>query len=626
MPRLCLILIAGLFLASCVPQPVPVPTSTPSPTDLPPAHAPEIRFALVGEPQDINVWQLFDASGASYADYALRSEYWPRLYHLVPPTLDFQTLAAEGLPSAVTQDGSLYSATVKLRADLKWTDGSSFTAEDVAFTVNTSLKYELGHDWASFYSADDLDHAEAPDPHTVKFYFKQKPNVRVWQYGALQGPIVQQAYWESKISEAAVLLPDEKLNADIEAARTSLARVQAQVNDITAQINQLFLNGKESRQLAGELVKRQGELGYANNMLDDLLSERAARIDSAHQVLYAIVDENEPTLGTWMPAGEEDGVWINEANPDFPFIHPHFDRAVYLIHADVTSAQTAFENGEVDVILSSSSLSRERSTVASPSNSERFLVINPNHIALRDPAVRQALACLINVNDLGLQAAGFASNDFWKSTDPSIPCDGLSAEQRIQKAVEFLKNAGYQWAGEPGPSVSGSGLKLPDGTEFPRTMLLSISAESDAERALAVNHIEQEALHLGIPLEVQWTDSSSLQYAVYSSKKYDIALVGWRVSEYPGYLCEWFGAGEPFSYASDRLQSACGALAVESDLQAARNQLLTIQSILSEDLPFIPLYTETTYDASQNVKYPFENVPGGLSGLYGAPSYAIPAR
>ena len=140
-----------LLLASCAPQPVSVPTSISSPTTEPPlpAHAPEIRFALIGGPEDVNVWALFDKAGASYANYSLRSEYWPRLYHIAPQDSSFQPLAAQGMPSEATQDGKLYFAVVKLRTDLKWTDGSSFTAEDVAFTVNTALAFELGYDWST---------------------------------------------------------------------------------------------------------------------------------------------------------------------------------------------------------------------------------------------------------------------------------------------------------------------------------------------------------------------------------------------------------------------------------------------------------------------------------------------
>ncbi len=622
MRRISLIFFAGLLFASCTPQPAPVSTSTPFPTEAPRPHAAEIRFALIGEPQDINVWQLFDASGASYADYALRSEYWPRLYHLAPPQFDFQPMAADGMPSTVIAEGDEYSSSVKLRGDLKWTDGSPFTANDVAFTVNTALKYELGYDWASYYAKGILHRVEAVDAQTVKFYFEQMPNVRVWQYGALQGPIVQQAFWESKISDASAFLPDEKLNSDIEAAKAYRSTVEARVNELTAQINQLVLNGKQDRQLAGELVKRQDELGYANNALNDLLEERTLRIESAHQSLYAVDDADEPTLGTWMPAGVQNGVWTNEANPDFPFIQPHFDRAIYQTYSNEKSAHSDFTSGNFDIILGSIYLAEiDPALRRSPTRTERFLVFNPGHPVLQDPNLRKALACIsiiVEPNE-SLQGA-FVLNEAWKSSDVTLPCDGLSAEQRIEKAIELLKSGGYQWSQQPDASQQGSGLTLPDGSEFPRLVLL-VSRGYDA----AV-YFQQPALHLGIPIDVETTDSASLEYSVYSSKKYDMALVGWRLSEYPGYLCEWFGAGGEFEYASNRLQRACEALAVESNLEAARDQMFTIQSILGEDLPFIPLYAEATYDIFQNVEYPFEHVPGGLSGLYGAPSYAIPAK
>ncbi|MBL8076928.1 MAG: hypothetical protein JNM55_03115 [Anaerolineales bacterium] len=625
MRRIVSILLLGFTLASCAPQPAPVPTSTPS-TTAAPAHAPEIRFALIGEPTDVNAWQLFDASGASYANYALRSEYWPRLYQLVPPEFNFQPQAAEGMPSAVMQDGDGYSAIIKLRADLKWTDETPFTAEDVAFTVNTSLKYELGYDWASYYSIEYLNRAEAVDPQTLKFYFKQKPNVKVWQYGALQGPILQKAFWESRISQASALLPNEQLASDITYSMDYLASVQARVDDLSAQVNALLAKGQENKSLSGDLAKKQEELNYAKNTLNKLLNERAVEIELAHQALFAVDDANEPTLGTWIPAGEKNGVWINEANPAFPFLQPHFDRAVYKTYSDEESAYSAFPKDEVDVVLNLSGVQQQPAAVSSPNNSKRFLVFNPGSQLLAEINFRKALACVMDPNEVGLFPGGFVTTDAWKSAQAAFLCDGLTKEQRIEKATGFLKSAGYRWGQEPNASQAGSNLKLPDGTEFPRITLLSLPADVDANRAEIATYIEQQALHLGIPLEIQSTDLASLHYAVYSSKKYDMAIFGWQLSEYPGYLCDWFGAGGQFENDGSSLQFKCEALMVESDLEAAQSHVFEIQSILTEELPFISLYSELTYDTFQNVQYPFGQVLGGLSALYGAPSYAIPAK
>ena len=179
---------------------------------------------------------------------------------------------------------------------------------------------------------------------------------------------------------------------------------------------------------------------------------------------------------------------------------------------------------------------------------------------------------------------------------------------------------------EPSASQSGSGLKLPDGTEFPRITLLSLSSEMDANRANMAEYIEQQAWHLGISVDIKLTDLPSLQYAVYSSKKYDMVVFGWRLSEYPSYLCEWFGTDGQFQNNSNKLKLACEALKEDADLEAARNHVFEIQSALIEELPFIPLYSETTADAFQNVIYPFAQISVGLSALYGAPSYAMPVK
>ena len=72
--------------------------------------------------------------------------------------------------------------------------------------------------------------------------------------------------------------------------------------------------------------------------------------------------------------------------------------------------------------------------------------------------------------------------------------------------------------------------------------------------------------------------------------------------------------------------SLCNNLNVTSDLDTAHQQVIEIQSVLAQELPFIPLYSGVTYDVYRNVTYPFDQVPDGLSGVYGAPDLAIPAK
>ena len=636
---LALYLFLTLLLASCALQPGSAPIGISTPTESSsPAHVPEIRFALIGKPHDVNVWQLFDreASGATYTDYALRAEYWPRLYHIDPQDSSFQPFAAEGLPSEVTQDGGLYSASVKLHPNLKWTDGSSFTADDVAFTVNTALAFELGYDWSAYYPREYLDHAEAVDPSTVKFYFKQKPNVGVWQYGALQGPIVQRSFWESTVNNAEKLLPDESLRTKLDQAHADLATAQADFADVNAQVLALKLEGRANRKLDGNLLYLQNEATFAQNKLNKLLEENAAQIKSAQEALYAVADEQEPTLGAWMPELQTNDIWVNQANPDFPLASPNFRSSSYRFFEDENSALTAFQNGEVDFILSPNGISKEfKDAKYNPSYSARFLVFNPSNGYLADPAFRSALTCMIDRNMLAtdiLQNKAMPLDSFvlspqWHDANLKDACADMDKPARVEYAVNALKNAGYSWTQEPGTASAGQNLFLSNGEPFPRIILLAPSEDEDILRHSAAKYIAEQAQYLGIPFDVQEVSLDDAVYAVYSSQKYDMALMGWGLSEYPAYLCKWFGGENLLLYNSTRFKAACDALGVESNLDAARQAVGQIEAALMSELPFIPLFTVMQADVYQNLAYPVPvtNVLlNGWSGLYGAPSYAIP--
>jgi ABC-type transport system substrate-binding protein len=627
-----------LLLASCVPQPDSIPTNIPNPPEISsPTHTPDIRFALIGSSHDVNVWQLFDESGATYVDYALRTAYWPRLYRLAPEDSSFQPYAAEEMPSEVTQDGELYSASVKLRANLKWTDGSPFTADDIAFTVNTALTFELGYDWNAYYPRDYLDHAEAVDPYTVKFFFKQKPNMSVWQYGALQGPIVQKAFWKSAAQDISALLPDETLRAKIAETHTNLNAAQSNLANLTAQVISLKVNGLQNRKLESDYTRMQGEVVYLQSTLNKFLEDYTAQIKSAQEKLYAVNDKDEPTLGAWMPAVEKGDAWINKVNPDFAeqFGTPNFDRSVYYFFKDEKEAITAFQNGKVDFILSPNGVTGEVADAKyNSSYSARFLVFNPSKSQLADPAFRSALGCMIDrkiltTDVLQNKAApldSFVLSTLWHDANLKSNCASMDKSARVAYSVKLLSDAGYSWAQEPGSESARQNLIMSNGDAFQKITLLAPSKDEDALRYAAAKYIAEQAQYLGIPFSVQEVTLNDAAYAVYSSQKYDMALMGWRLSEYPASLCEWFGGQNLFLYNSNRLKPACDALGTESNLNVARQAVAQIEAALMSELPFIPLFTVMQADVYRNLSYPTPavNILNGWSGLYGAPSYAIP--
>jgi ABC-type transport system substrate-binding protein len=211
----------------------------------------------------------------------------------------------------------------------------------------------------------------------------------------------------------------------------------------------------------------------------------------------------------------------------------------------------------------------------------------------------------------------------WHSTEAQLPCAALGEASRLAEAVAILADAGYAWEQPPSGESDGRGLTTPDGTVLGALELLTLA--SDDVRIAAASYVEQRARRLGIPLSVKAVPAHAMDYAVLSSQRYEMALLGWTVSPYPAYLCEWFKVGGPFHYDPSRLTSACAEVAATSDLERAQEGVRDIQQILADDLPMIPLYAVATYDSYRNVEYPFNQVLGGLSGVYGVPELAAPA-
>ncbi|MBI3160962.1 MAG: hypothetical protein HYZ23_00550 [Chloroflexi bacterium] len=638
-----ILLLLTLLPASCAPQPDPVAepiAAISSPTSSP--HPREIRFALIGAPRDVNAWELFDESGADYAAYAVRNEYWPRLYHLIPPERTFAPLAADGMPSEISQQGDFYTATVALRADLTWTDGSPLTAEDVAFTVNTSLAFELGHDWGAYYPREYLDHAEAANDSAVRYYFKRKPNVEVWQYGTLQGPILQKDFWESAVENAASLLPDDSLRNDIEETRARLATVKRDLADLEAKVLAIKLSGKQNRILDSDLKRMQGEFVYVQSVLDSLLEEYDTRLGSAQEELYGANDQGEPLLGTWLPAAEENGALVNRVNPDFPFLRPSFERVIYQTYSNNADAMGAFQNGGVDFILSPGhDPSPVEGAMYFPTYNARFLAFSPSNTFLADPAFRAALDCMIDRDRLAgdtLQGRAAPLDHFvlsYQWHDPAVqsPCAGFDASSRIGRAGQILTDAGYSWTHEPNAEHAGQGLMV-NGRAFPTVTLLAPFEEQEPMRNRAAYHIAERAQYVGLNVTVREMSVDDILYRVFSSQKYDMALIGWRLSEYPAYLCEWVAGGNAYFTTGNSgksalgtgtgLRSGCDALEGESDLGEASRIILQVESIMVSEWPLLPLFMEIQADVYRNISYPAGNVLSGWVGLYGAPSYLAP--
>lgn len=625
-----------------------VPMSTNSPVIYPtsissPHRVPLLRIAIFGEATTTNVWALFDEEGASYWNYATQASYWPQLYHLVPPTMDFVPAVAKGIPSPVVCDPDQCTATVILQPNLTWTNDSLLTAEDVAFTINTAIQFRLGLNWQKAYNPQLLERAEAVNDTTIKFYFKQFPSVTNWQYGVLQGPIVNQAYWKPRIANAVDLLPDEKLFATIQELEQEFADLQAHINSLNISLNSMA-PASDSYQATSRQAKRfQDELNSISNKIDKNRTEYDTKLSNGREALFTLANAAEPTLGAWRFNNRIDGHFENLANLGAPQGDVWFDIVQYKTYTSELAAVRALKNDEVDLILMPNGISGNSASrldddaaitlIRNISRNGRFLAFNHANPYLAEPALHHALACLIDPNafpdELHNDIAplpGFVLDGAWRAENITLPCGGLRGNDRLKQALTILKNVGYSWRIEPVPSSAGSVFTDPHGNPLP-TFTLLVSNE-DPVRLQMANHIARQVEILGLSLNVLQSDPDGLLYAVYGSGNYDIALLGWSLSIYPDYLCEWFSppGQNSFFYSASDFRMECEALRTTNDLGKAKAHLYEIQSILIRDLPALPLYATIRTDAYRNLYYPFENILDGLSRLYGAPSYAIPKK
>lgn len=95
----------------------------------------------------------------------------------------------------------LLSMTWKLKPDVKWSDGTPFTAEDVIFTWKYCVAPDGGCAQAAQY--EGVKTVEAPDPHTVKITFNEPKPYPYSAFVGAQSPVIQKKQFENCVGAKA---------------------------------------------------------------------------------------------------------------------------------------------------------------------------------------------------------------------------------------------------------------------------------------------------------------------------------------------------------------------------------------------------------------------------------------
>jgi len=576
-----------------------------------------------------NVWAILDQGGSTYWNQLVQANNYPALYALTSVGDNLIPVAASGQPSEFTKEGDFFIATIVLKNNLLWSDNYPVTAYDVSFTINTVLKFRLGFNWQSYYDASILDHAEALDNVTLKYFFTQQPGLAKWKYGALLGVIVNRNFWEPKIAQALELLGD---GTDATARSTAVDTL-------------------EKLSVSGEPVFGIYQM---NNWQPGVSYVNTANPNSfySHLVVTQYTDgsyeESKPANGYDWKFGDITGTAA------YKLISyttgPYFNRVTFTA-GDSDTSYMNLRNGNLNLVMNpfglplavTGQLEADSSikTTSLSNSALTILAFNQNRSVFAGDAgtlVRTTIACMINQDDLAnslLQNQGVASkslvptdNTDWTNPNVTLVCNGLSDGNRLLRAAQYISSRGYDWSiqypvfnpssAQESQIVSGKGLHDLAGNPFPVLTLLAPSATTNPLGATAADYIARQLEKLGMTVTVI-TQNIGDRLSSISSGNYDLAVYSIGLPHFPNFICSIFDNGfatNPFGYASANFAQQCSSFAQETDPVQLKTLAFSLQTTLATELPVVPLFSNSMIQTYRTADFPFVTGASGPDVLY----------
>jgi ABC-type transport system substrate-binding protein len=527
------------------------------------------------------------------------------------------SLAVPVTPDPLTQEGEFWVTEIPISQSAQWSDGTPLTARDVAFSANAPLQLGLiSGNWSQWVDGNFLDHVEAVDDYTVKYYYHTRPGMARHEFGVLQAPILAEHYWAPIVEEAlapVLALPDG-------AGDEELAAAQAEAHDL------LFAHVPDGEPTAGAYLLERWETGafldtVANEgyFLSGLEIEQFS--DGAYRDSAGVV------------VGEPQGEPANQIQ-----VGPFASAVVYTVYGSQDAAILALKNGEVglaDQVTNDPNLT----VLDNRSNSYRYLSFNNRRQPMNDCSFRQAVGVLIDkefVSSTILQNAAFPfythvaeGNTNWYFDDVPKVGRGLNREQRLQAAIAILEQAGYSWEGDQKPTydadnaavVPGGRLVMPDGTPVPELDLWAPNAGYDPLRSTFAIWIETWLNEVGIPVKAELAGFNTLIPRIFTEQNFDMYILGWSLGIFPSGLRDFFSEEQAApdgnnagGYISEDFEQLSQELLLCPDIATCKPISDEIQRVLAVEMPYVVLFDTGILEAfrSDTVEYPFTEQLSGL--------------
>jgi peptide/nickel transport system substrate-binding protein len=606
------------------------------------------KIYRVGVFEDISTLNLWEANGpqeTTWNSYMLP----PRLsmYRLSERTSQLvPAVAADPVPPDFTEVHRKFVTEIRLRDDIRWSDGTPLTAADVAFTASTALRFgPIYGNWYGWFDPTYLESVEAVDATTVRYTYHTKPGWALHEYGTLQAPILQAAFWQSLVDEA--YAPLDALAAD--ADESDLAEAQEEATEA------LFAIDPSGEPLAGAfLLKVWTEGESLENIANPDYYDQGATFTTYEDgsLQYDGVGDAYDFTLYGDGAGEPAASWT---------VGPNVGSVVYTIYGSQNAAILALQDGDIDYILNALGLQRalvdgirsdpNLTVVENRRYDFRYLNFNMHRLPMYDCAFRQAVAVLIDREFIAqdiLQGAAYPqysfvpdSNTGWYWDEAPHTGEGLTREQRINLAMQILENAGFSWEGDVKPTwdaqtrqvIPGGPLLLPtkyaiyfdmpEGTAVPvpNLNIYSPGYGLDPLRSTFADWIDTWLNELGTPVHTFHMAFTHILPGT-TLEDFDMYLLGWwNLGIFPDYLNDFFNSEQAVDdgnnwggYINPDFDTIGERLLTCRSYEACKDAADEAQRILSTELPYIILFDAGIVEVyrSAGVEYPFTEQVNGL--------------
>jgi ABC-type transport system substrate-binding protein len=631
------------------------PTETPIEEDEEEICCDPFRIGIYEAPVSLNYWNYLGPGNSVWTRYVVANDA-AHLFEISDRSFQFVPSLAKQIPEPVDEGNGIWTITVEIMDGALWSDGAPITAEDVVFTHNVCKQLELNWFWPSFCRPNGVEvEIEALDELTLQYtYLNQPPNLKNWHFGLAMAPILPSHHWESAAEEALEMIegidppsqtrPDDCELTGISPESESLCeewRLYDENYDLARE--HLYSADADGSPVAG---------GYVVENWDD---DEEIRLVLSQNYFFRDAEIVEYEDGSWqriMPDGEELLLFGSAEGEEVLRYSegPYNPETIYLLYGSQEAAFSALAAGEVDYVLNPIGLPREIRelidaqddirTYVNPDYNMYYLAFNMRKYPMSEYEFRQVFDIIIDKEliigevlggiVLPLYSTMPETNRHWHNPNLPQPYQGLSREERVTLAVQTLKDAGWRWRSEPywdefvQDVVPGEGLIMPNGELMPPLTILGPGPDFDIVRATFNQWVSEWARELGMPIQSELTGRNAILDSVFVASDYDMYIFGSNLGNpaYPVYYDEFWhsrnctfetGGRNTTCFKNEAYDTLVNSFNETADLMAAQELVYNMQLILSDQRPYIPLYSEKVFDyARENVIFPYFDSLGGI--------------